>query len=465
MRTLFPGYYKPTPQDFDAMWQDCIFAFDANVLLNVYRYTPTTQERLIDILQKLGDRIWVPYQAAFEYQEQRLEVISQQLKAYEEIEKTVRESLQSVITAFNKFQRHPFLNFEEITKPISEAVEATIYHLQKLQSEHPNLLTHDPLLEKITNLFEGKVGGPYTKQRRDEIHKQAEQRFKEEIPPGYKDKGKDGQKQSGDVVVWFQIIDHAKAQQKPIIFVTDDHKEDWWLKHKGKTVGPRPELIQEILSEAGVTFYMYQTDQFMDYAEKFLHLQEQPAAIAEVREVREQDEVEHLVEDAYFHLQVSQASGLASPSAISNWEHTADVLRDALAATPTAPGPQLDTLVEDMARSLSTAAAPNLEAVVEALTGNAAVQVREAALNALAPVMQEFRKQIVGQYAQTVASLLPLQQVRQQIATERAQVIGSQSPRPALANVDDTTLARKTTRSKEETGISASTKRRRGPKK
>jgi hypothetical protein len=31
MRTMFPGYYRPTEEEFKKMWQECIFSFDANV--------------------------------------------------------------------------------------------------------------------------------------------------------------------------------------------------------------------------------------------------------------------------------------------------------------------------------------------------------------------------------------------------------------------------------------------------
>jgi hypothetical protein len=66
-------------------------------------------------------------------------------------------------------------------------------------------------------------------------------------------------------------------------------KEDWWLEHEGKIISPRPELIQEMSFEAGVQFYMYSTDRFMNYAESFLKLTDQQEAIEEAREIRIQD--------------------------------------------------------------------------------------------------------------------------------------------------------------------------------
>ena len=56
MRYLFPGYYQPTEEEFTELWKECIFSFDTNVLLHIYRYSPKTRQRLFDILEKLQER-------------------------------------------------------------------------------------------------------------------------------------------------------------------------------------------------------------------------------------------------------------------------------------------------------------------------------------------------------------------------------------------------------------------------
>ncbi|MEQ8996136.1 MAG: PIN-like domain-containing protein [Coleofasciculus sp. B1-GNL1-01] len=53
MRDLFPGYYQPTPEEFETLWQEAIFSFDANILLNIYRYSAETRERLFEIIERL----------------------------------------------------------------------------------------------------------------------------------------------------------------------------------------------------------------------------------------------------------------------------------------------------------------------------------------------------------------------------------------------------------------------------
>ncbi|MCX5981321.1 MAG: PIN domain-containing protein [Nostocales cyanobacterium LacPavin_0920_SED1_MAG_38_18] len=300
MRDLFPGYYQPTEQEFDELWNECIFSFDTNVLLNIYRYSPQTRERLFDILEKLQERIWVTHQVGYEFHKNRLTVISQQSSAYDKIGKILDENLKiGKIATLQKdleaYKKHSAIEVQEILENIETALKEVIKsvknNLQDLKQNHPDLLREDILQDKIIEILNGRIGSPYPDLLY--IYKLAEERFKNLIPPGYKDK--DNKQKSvpdiyGDAILWLQLIDYAKSEKKPIIFVTDDDKEDWWLESGGKTISPRPELVQEMLTEAGVKFYMYSADRFLDYAQKFLHLSEQPEVIEEAREIREQDE-------------------------------------------------------------------------------------------------------------------------------------------------------------------------------
>ena len=92
MKKIFPGYYRPTEKEFSNLWNSCLFVLDANVLLNLYRYSQETSDELIQILKQISDRLWVPHQAALEYQENRLQTIAKQLEVYDEIQKLVEDS-------------------------------------------------------------------------------------------------------------------------------------------------------------------------------------------------------------------------------------------------------------------------------------------------------------------------------------------------------------------------------------
>ncbi len=61
MRSLFPGFYPRTDEEISKLWQDGMFVFDTNMLLNVYRYTEKTRERYFEILQRLKVQISFGY--------------------------------------------------------------------------------------------------------------------------------------------------------------------------------------------------------------------------------------------------------------------------------------------------------------------------------------------------------------------------------------------------------------------
>ncbi len=297
MRDLFPGYYRPTSEQFHDLWKECTLAFDANTLLNVYRYTVDTRERFLGIVERLAERVWVPHQAALEYHERRLDVIFDQTELYAKIENELDETLKSLEKTLSERRRHPFIERSQMLGAITSSFQKIKDVLYETRSNHPNFLTHDELRERITNLFNGKVGQPYSEDNLEKIYKTGEARFKQQIPPGYKDSTKNGTRKYNDFVIWSQLLDFARTNKTPIVFVTDDTKEDWWLIHKGKTIGPRPELVQEMIKEASVTFYMYQVDQFMTYAQDFFSLEDQQEAIEEAKEVRQREEKRQLIRE------------------------------------------------------------------------------------------------------------------------------------------------------------------------
>ena len=92
-----------------------------------------------------------------------------------------------------------------------------------------------------------------------EIIKEGELRYRSKIPPGYKDQGsKEGISIYGDLILWKQIIAHAKKVKKPIILIINDIKEDWCYKkeQKQKIEKPREDLIKELYTTTGMELWM-----------------------------------------------------------------------------------------------------------------------------------------------------------------------------------------------------------------
>jgi hypothetical protein len=139
-------------------------------------------------------------------------------------------------------------------------------------------------------LLDGKIGEKYSEEKVAEIWTLGKDRYDKCIPPGFRDADKSEEERYGDLILWFQLIDKSKSTQKPIILVTDDTKDDWWWEFQGKTIGPRKELLIEMQNEASTLFYMYNTDRFVEEAQKYLSRATNPKVIDEIRHIRQANE-------------------------------------------------------------------------------------------------------------------------------------------------------------------------------
>ncbi len=291
MKNTFAGYYRPTDKEFDELWKKCIFVFDASVLLDLYRSTAKTRSVLISILEKIKDRLWIPYQAAWEYQENRLDVIAKERELYSELRKTLDGLVKNIE---QKMHNHAVESAEKIRGELDGSIKKIIAIIDQGANEHPDLIAKDYMREKITQLFDGKVGKKLDEKRLATIYQEGPKRYEQKIPPGFEDVQKGGTRQFGDLVIWNEILEKAKASENPIIFVTSDTKEDWWWKQGQFTVGPRPELVQEVAGFAKVAFYMYNVERFVNEVQKRLDTNVEPTevkkAAEEFKEIEEKRE-------------------------------------------------------------------------------------------------------------------------------------------------------------------------------
>ena len=304
MKESFKEYYKPTEKEFKNLWDNCEFIFDANVLLNIYRYSSETTEEFLDVLKKVQDRVWIPHQAALEYQRNRFSVIEEQVAKCKKLEKLLEKN--AIITFLTDNKRHPFVDTELIISEIEKTFKNLKVDLETRRNNYPNTISNDNLRDTITEIFDGKIGDEFSKTDLDNTYKKGKERYADKIPPGFEDKGKDngenkdktGNQKYGDCVLWSQIIKHAKSEGKPIIFVTDDAKKDWWLKNKNNAIiAPHPFLIKEMRSKSNVDFYMYRSENFIDRVKKYLGFDVDQSSLQEIEKVQNDIRTEHVIEN------------------------------------------------------------------------------------------------------------------------------------------------------------------------
>ncbi|WP_415770298.1 PIN domain-containing protein [Pseudomonas sp. LB3P38] len=289
MKSEFPGFFSSAADDIDKMWDECLFVLDANILLNLYRYSDSTCEKLLGVFEALGDRLWIPHQVALEYLNNRLTVIGEQGKVYDDAVKKV-EALKRSLENHNQ---HPFVS--EVTLKESLAVfERLVAELIENKRIHDKRISSDEIKDKLGELLDGKVGQVFSRERLEQVLKDGQIRYEQKTPPGFCDAKKftdsvvfdEKCRPFGDYIVWLQILDKAKNDGKPVIFVTGDSKEDWWASFQGKTLGPQPKLIEEFLSIVGFSFYMYPPDRFMERASEYLNQAASEEAVKEIRDVQ-----------------------------------------------------------------------------------------------------------------------------------------------------------------------------------
>jgi hypothetical protein len=310
MRDLFPGYYAP--EGFQELWDKATFVFDANVLLNLYRFPKSAAQDLLGVLEKVSDRLWLPHQAALEYQVNRLTVIRQQREQFKNVRDALDKALADLTSSFKQFQlkkRHSTIDPKPLLTKTDELFEQFKAELDELEKTQPDVSDRDEIRERVDKLLSGRIGSPPKSQGElDQIYAEGKERYGYGRPPGYKDTDKSRdqtasvyflnslrfEREYGDLILWKQILQHCKQHEvQHLIFVIDDKKQDWWFSIGGKRIGARPELTDEITSEGGTkTFHMYDSERFLEFAKDYLKEQVKQESIVQIRDVIEANRVE-----------------------------------------------------------------------------------------------------------------------------------------------------------------------------
>jgi predicted nucleic acid-binding protein len=285
MRHTFPGYFRPTDEEFNHLWEDGMFVVDTNVLLNLYRYSHVTRDELLGVLRALKDKLFLPHQVGQEFLDRRLATIRSQRVGFEKLRTRVTSVRGDIEGELREVLRlRPGENLPDGLRDALEEVPQGGYaslagQLEALEKELPRA-SNDPDDDKVwaavEDLVDGKVGRPYQQEEQREAEAEAERRRDAKVPPGFKDKG------PGDYLIWSQTMNEAKRSEKPVVFVTDDRKRDWWWRtEQGETIGPHADLVAEIREEARVPFYMYTPDRLMEEARKRLDVKVSDESISE----------------------------------------------------------------------------------------------------------------------------------------------------------------------------------------
>jgi hypothetical protein len=278
VRRVLSEHYPISADEDRRLRRTATFALDTNVLLDLHRFTKGTRGELIEILQGLAkeDRVWVPHQAALEYHKALADVVSRRQANY-----------QSLVNQLHSWRK----TFDEKLGPLPAEIEGPLSALQRalesVRDSHCSSEEDSALLDRITTLFQGRVGTPYPNDVMAQKHKEADARYKAKTPPGFIDAQKEGTRQYGDFILWSQMIDYAREKKRSVIFVTGERKDDWWQDSHDGTRKPHPELRREFKIQTAQQFHMYDTHDFIAKAGRTLQVSVSKRTLDEARAARE----------------------------------------------------------------------------------------------------------------------------------------------------------------------------------
>jgi hypothetical protein len=301
--------------------------FDSSALLSFYGYTEKISEEYFNkVFKALKGRLWLPAQVIYEFEKNREKVITKPKGEYYNLvnidgrkeggfidsvknaigiirknSDTIHGQINALSEKTKKDDKHPHLTQGSIKEFIEDLNEFTT-HLETLSDGFVKLSTNtqeqinqrikeideksssDNFRERLNTFFE--QGSSYSYETMMTIIREGKFRYENEIPPGYKDEDdKIGFQMYGDLILWFQIIDYAKDKKCPIIFVTNDVKEDWWHQEKDdKTKDtPRHELLYEFKDKTSQSVWFYTTDQLIFKANQYLKTDISETIIEEIK--------------------------------------------------------------------------------------------------------------------------------------------------------------------------------------
>jgi hypothetical protein len=260
---------------------------------------------MLTVLERLKDRLWIPHQVGLEFHRRREDVIRVQLGVFDKVRDIlalprIREQLDRLRLS----KSHALISVDAVLSDLKPRLDEFETELSTLEKKHVKQTGADPIRDELSAIIGGNVGTPYSAHDLMKLYAEGEKRYDQRIPPGYADANDKGKQPDffyggatyrpkfGDLIIWHQILDHARTKQlKLVMFVTDEMKPDWRYStgHRGdKMLLPIPELVEEIHRESGVeVFYIYSSEIFLTYAKDRLGVTISESTIPQVTDAKE----------------------------------------------------------------------------------------------------------------------------------------------------------------------------------
>ena len=241
----------------------------------------TNRKAFFKLLAAINTRLFIPHRISVEFSRNRATVIQEHTAPH----RLFRSSFSKLKKDLkDQYGDHAQIgDMTTILEKIDEILDADLANLERL---HASLPSGDVILEEFMQLIQDEIGEPYDS---TEASKEYCRRKTSNIPPFCKvdDKDKeDEDRRIGDVVIWLELLEKLKTVKKPLIFVTDDNKENWWMRSGGRKI-PQPSLYKEVFDCTGQHVVFYSSDRFSESGPRRLKISVPPEFAKETKQIGE----------------------------------------------------------------------------------------------------------------------------------------------------------------------------------
>nr|WP_276510303.1 PIN-like domain-containing protein [Paenibacillus qinlingensis] len=282
---------------------------DTNTLLNTYKMTPDARSQFLRVLQTFKNRLWMPYQVGKEFYFNRQFVIETELKSLQNSKQYFKNGLDALVTGVEKsairFRSQLAADLQNELNELKEKLSIMIDKCpdkmdRKEYFDGPLLKAEDPISKGIFEIFGDNVGDGFHPVELLKIYEEGNKRYALSIPPGFKDAvNKEDYRKYGDLVIWKELMEKATEESKPIIFITDDVKPDWWVRYN-ELKRPHPELLNEFYRISGQYVQIYTYNEFIDQATKLIiDFPESAKAVEEINSINEVEREEQVQSEMF----------------------------------------------------------------------------------------------------------------------------------------------------------------------
>ncbi len=229
----------------DSVLKTCVFVLDTNVLFVPFDASEKNLEEIKKIFLKLkkDNRLFLPARVVREFANNRAKRIG-------DLFLKIRQTKDSLNTGTFKTEDYPLLQgnaaYQELLSNYGKIIELIKSSRKLLENVESDILSwnwDDNVSRTYKEIFTAETIREVQKDK-DKLIEDLKFRIEHKIAPGYKDSGKidDG---IGDLIVWQTALEIAKDENKDLIFVSNDQKNDWFYKQDKKGLYPKYELFDE----------------------------------------------------------------------------------------------------------------------------------------------------------------------------------------------------------------------------